>query len=74
MPAQPGQAEQGIVSDRIHANYNGAVVTGVEKREIKIPIILEIQKQAVDLNIPTDKTGTGGGALSAAGSSPSWGG
>ena len=28
--------------------YNGAQVTGVEKREVKIPI--EIQKQAVDLD------------------------
>jgi hypothetical protein len=37
-----------IRSDRSHANYNGAAVTGVEKREIKIPI--EIQKQAVDLD------------------------
>jgi hypothetical protein len=36
-------------SDHSHSNYNynGAQVTGVEKREIKIPI--EIQKQAVDL-------------------------
>jgi hypothetical protein len=35
-------------SDRSHANYNGAQVTGVEKRGVKIP--MEIQKQAVDLD------------------------
>ena len=35
-------------SDRSHSNYNGAPVTGVEKREVKIP--MEIQKQAVDLD------------------------
>ena len=29
---------KGIRSDRSHANYNGAQVTGVEKREIKIPM------------------------------------
>ena len=39
---------KGIRSDRSHSNYNGAQVTGVEKREIKTPI--EIQKQAVDLD------------------------
>jgi hypothetical protein len=39
---------KGIRSDRSHSNYNGAQVTGVEKREIQIPI--EIQKQAVDLD------------------------
>ena len=33
---------------RSHSNYNGAQVTGVEKREIKTP--MEIQKQAVDLD------------------------
>jgi hypothetical protein len=38
---------KGIRSDRSHANCNGAQVTGVEKRGVKIPI--EIQKQAVDL-------------------------
>ena len=35
-------------SDRSHSNYNGAPVTGVEKRGVKIP--MEIQKQAVDLD------------------------
>ena len=60
----PGRQRQGIVpdlqigtalyelkgmrSDRSHSNYNGAPVTGVEKREVKIP--MEIQKQAVDLD------------------------
>ena len=60
----PGRQRQGIVpdlqigtalyelkgmrSDRSHTNYNGAQVTGMEKREVKIPI--EIQKQAVDLD------------------------
>ena len=39
---------KGIRSDRSHSNYNGAPVTGVEKREVKIP--MEIQKQAVDLD------------------------
>jgi hypothetical protein len=39
---------KGIRSDSTHTNYNGAAVTGVEKREIDIP--LEIQKQAVKLN------------------------
>jgi hypothetical protein len=38
-------------SDRSHSNYNGAQVTGVEKRERKIPI--EIQQQAVDLDEKT---------------------
>jgi hypothetical protein len=37
-----------IRSDRSHSNYNGAQVTGVEKREVKTP--MEIQKQAVDLD------------------------
>jgi hypothetical protein len=35
-------------SDRSHSNYNGAQVTGVKKRGVKIP--MEIQKQAVDLD------------------------
>jgi hypothetical protein len=35
-------------SDRSHSNYNGAQVTGVEKREVKIP--MEVQKQAGDLD------------------------
>jgi hypothetical protein len=35
-------------SDRSHSNYNGAQVTGVEKRGVKIP--MEFQKQAVDLD------------------------
>jgi hypothetical protein len=35
-------------SDHSYSNYNGAQVTGVEKREIKTP--MEIQKQAVDLD------------------------
>ena len=40
---------KGMRSDRSHSNYNGAQVTGVEKREVKIP--MEIQKkQAVDLD------------------------
>ena len=39
---------KGIRSDRSHSNYNGAQVTGVEKRGVKIP--LEVQKQAVDLD------------------------
>ena len=39
---------KGIRSDRSHSNYNGAQVTGVEKRGVKIP--MEIQKQAVDLD------------------------
>jgi hypothetical protein len=39
---------KGVRSDRSHSNYNGAQVTGVEKREIEIP--MEIQKQAVDLD------------------------
>jgi hypothetical protein len=38
----------GMRSDSSHYNYNGAQVTGVEKREIKIP--MEIQKQEVDLD------------------------
>jgi hypothetical protein len=38
---------KGMRSDRSRSNYNGAQVTGVEKRAMKIPI--EIQKQAVDL-------------------------
>jgi hypothetical protein len=34
-----GPAETGDHAlDRSHSNYNGAQVTGVEKREIKIPI------------------------------------
>jgi hypothetical protein len=37
---------KGICSDSTHTNGNGAAVTGVEKREINIP--LEIQKQASD--------------------------
>jgi hypothetical protein len=60
----PGRQRQGIVpdlqigtslyelkgmrSDRSHSNCNGAQVTGVEKRGVKIP--MEIQKQAVDLD------------------------
>jgi hypothetical protein len=39
---------KGIRSDASHSNYNGAQVTGVEKREKKIPI--EIAKQAVRLD------------------------
>jgi hypothetical protein len=40
---------KGIRSDRSrHSNYNGTQVTGVEKREVKIP--MAIQKQAVDLD------------------------
>jgi hypothetical protein len=39
---------KGIRSDRSHSNYDGAQVTGVEKRGVKIP--MEIQKQAVDLD------------------------
>jgi hypothetical protein len=39
---------KGMRSDRSHSNYNGAQVTGVEKREMKIS--MEIQKQAVDLD------------------------
>jgi hypothetical protein len=39
---------KGIRSDRSHSNYNGAQVTGVEKREVAIS--MEIQKQAVDLD------------------------
>jgi hypothetical protein len=35
---------KGIRSDRSRSNYTGVQVTGVEKREIKIPI--EIQKAA----------------------------
>jgi hypothetical protein len=34
--------------DRSHSNYNGAQVTGVKKRGVKI--LMEIQKQAVDLD------------------------
>jgi hypothetical protein len=42
---------KGMRSDHSrHSNYNGAQVTEVEKREIKIPI--ETQKQAVDLDEP----------------------
>jgi hypothetical protein len=79
----PGRQRQGIVpdlqigtalyelkgmrSDRSHSNYNSAQVTGVEKREIQIPI--EIQKQAVDL----DEIG-GAVAASGSGSSTSWAG
>ena len=56
-------------SDRSHANYNGAQVTGVEKREVKIP--LEIQKQAVDLDeevfgVALRRAPAGGGAVAAA--------
>ena len=53
-------------SDRSHTNYNGAQVTGVEKREVKIP--MEIQKQAVDLDEKMFGGGgcTGGGAVAAA--------
>jgi hypothetical protein len=39
---------KGIRSDASHSNYNGAQVTGVEKREKKIPI--EIAKQSVGLD------------------------
>ena len=43
---------KGIHSDSTHTNHNGArrraVVTGVENREINIPLV--IQKQAVKLN------------------------
>jgi hypothetical protein len=39
---------KGMRSDHSHSNYNDAQVTGVEKREIKIP--MEVQKQAVDLD------------------------
>ena len=52
-------------SDRSHSNYNGAQVTGVEKRGVKIP--MEIQKQAVDLDEKGFGVGcTGGGAVAAA--------
>jgi hypothetical protein len=37
-------------SDRSHSNYNGAQVAGVEKQERKIPIEIQIQQQAVDLD------------------------
>jgi hypothetical protein len=52
--------------DRSHSNYNGAQVTGVEKRERKIPI--EIQQQAVERSRREDVQGScaGGGAVSAA--------
>jgi hypothetical protein len=44
---------KGIRSDRSHpghsSHYNGAQVTGVEKREVKIPMEIQ-QKQAVDLD------------------------
>ena len=61
---------KGIRSDSSHSNYNGAQVTGVEKREIKIPV--EIQKQAVDLDeemfgVAAPEVGHGG-----SGSSTSW--
>ena len=39
---------KGIRSDSSHSNYNGAAVTGVEKREQRIPS--EIEKQAVRLD------------------------
>jgi hypothetical protein len=42
---------KGMRSDRSRANSNGAQVTGVEKREVKVKIPIEIQKQqAVDLD------------------------
>jgi hypothetical protein len=57
---------KGIRSDRSHANYNGAQVTGVEKREVEIPI--EIQKQGSAGSGREDVWGgcTGGGAVAAA--------
>jgi hypothetical protein len=57
---------KGMRSDRSHSNYNGAQVTGVEKRGVKIP--MEIQKQAVDLDEKMSRVRgcTGGGAVAAA--------
>jgi hypothetical protein len=51
---------RGMRSDRSHSNYNGAQVTGVEKREMEIPI--EIQEQAVELG--ARREGVQGGCLS----------
>jgi hypothetical protein len=61
-------------SDRSHSNYSGAQVTGVEKRQIKIPI--ETQKQAVDIDEKVFGVAApaGGGALAAAAQRAAWAG
>jgi hypothetical protein len=60
-------------SDRSHANYNGAQVTGVEKREVKIPIVM--QKKALDMDKKMFGVAAPGvGGRGACGSSMRWAG